>query len=183
MALSDAANALTRFDIGNGEWRGTHLSLHPTYLVHRGDAHLEMLPLAALGCVRVGFERDARRIRWGIALVLVALALFLLAGPLGSFAGSAAGEMAAQQAGGGTGVAAALLVLFRFLRGLAQVLPLIASALVLGGGALCALGWLGTTTLSLTFAGGERLFAVRGRDALLLEFSERLSEALAALKR
>ncbi len=181
--MTEAGTPLTRFDIANGEWRGTQLSLHPAYLLHRGDSHLEMLPLAALASMRVSFARDERKIRWGIGLIVVAVVLFALAAPLESFAGSAAREMAAQQAGGGTGVAAALLALFRFFEGLAKALPLIGAALAFGGAALCFLGWLGTTTLALTFAGGERLFEVRGRDALLMDFSERLSEALAALKR
>lgn len=181
--MSEAGTPLTRFDIGNGEWRGTQLSLHPTYLVHRGDSHLEMVPLATLASMRVSFERDGRKIRWGIALFLVALVLFALAGPLESFAASAGRELAAQQSSGSAGVAGALLALFRFVEGLAGLLPLMAAALTLGGAALCFLGWLGTTTLALTLAGGERLFEVRGRDALLLDFSERLSEAVAALKR
>jgi hypothetical protein len=181
--MSDAGTPLTRFDIGNGEWRGTQLSLHPAYLVHRGDSHLEMVPLATLAAMRVSFERDGRKIRWGVALFVLAVVLFALAGPLASFAGTAAREMAAQQSAGSTGVAGALLGLFRVVEGLARMLPLMAAALVLGGAALCFLGWLGTTTLALTLAGGERLFQVRGRDALLLDFSERLSEAVAALKR
>lgn len=181
--MSEAGTPLTRFDIGSGEWRGTQLSLHPACLVHRGDSHLEMLPLATLAAMRVSFERDGRKIRWGVALLVVALVLFALAGPLETFAGSAAREMTAQQSAGSTGVAGALLALFRFVEGLARALPLAATALALGGAALCFFGWLGTTTLALTFAGGERLFAVRGRDPLLMDFSERLSEAIAALKR
>ena len=181
--MSDAGTPLTRFDIGNGEWRGTQLSLHSTYLVHRGDSHLEMVPLATLAAMRVSFERDGRKIRWGVALLVIAVVLFALAGPLESLAGSAAREMAAQQSAGSTGVAGALLALFRIVEGVARMLPLAAAALTLGGAALCFLGWLGTTTLALTLAGGERLFEVRGRDALLLDFSERLSEAVAALKR
>jgi hypothetical protein len=181
--MSAAGVPVTRFDIASGEWRGTQLSLHPTYLVHRGDAHLEMLPLAALASVRVSFERDGRRIRWGIALLVLALLLFAIAGPLESFTGTAVREMTVQHGGGATGVAAALLGLFRVVEGLAKLLPFLAAALALGGGALCALGWLGTTTLALTFAGGERLYVVRGKDGLLLDFSERVSEALAALKR
>ena len=181
--MTEAGTSVTRFDIGNGEWRGTQLSLHPTYVVHRGDAHLEMLPLATVASVRVSFERDEGKLRWGIGWIVVALIVFAVAGPLESLAGSAVREMSAQQAGGGTGVAAALLGLFQFVAALAKALPFIAAAILLAGAGLCVLGWLGTTTLTLTFAGGERLYAVRGRDSLLLDFSERVSEALAALKR
>lgn len=182
MAVTEPVPA-TRFDIASGEWRGTQLSLHSTHISHRGDSHLEMLPLAALASVRVSFQRDEGKIRWGIVLAMVAVVLFGVAGTIESLAGSAVREMAAQHAGGGTGVAAALLGLFRVVEGFAKALPLLAAVVVLCGAALGVLGWIGTTTLALSFAGGERLYSVRGRDLLLLDFSERVSEALVALKR
>jgi hypothetical protein len=114
---------------------------------------------------------------------VIALVVFAVAGPLGAFAGSAAQEMTAQHASGGTGVAAALLAFFRFIEVLAKMLPYLAVAVALGGVALCALGWIGTTTLTVSFAGGERAYPMRGRNPLLLDFSERLSEQLMALKR
>ena len=174
---------LSRFEIASGELRGSQLSLHPAWLEHRADAQLETIPLAAVSSVRVAFERDAARIRWAIVLLVLALIVFALAGPLESLAGAAGREMAAQQAGGGTGVAGALLALFRVVEAAARLFPLLAAALALGASALAALGWLGTTTLAITFAGGERAFPVRGRNAEMLDFCERVAEQVVAIKK
>ena len=51
------------------------------------------------------------------------------------------------------------------------------------GGALAALGWLGNTVLTLSFAGGERVYSVRGRNTRLLDFSEAVAERLMQVKR
>ena len=50
-------------------------------------------------------------------------------------------------------------------------------------GALGAFGWIGRTTLLVSLPGAERLYPVRGRDTLLLDFAEALSERLMLLKR
>lgn len=171
----------TRFDLRTGPWRGTQISLHDTCLVHRGDSHLETLPLAALSSVQVSFQRDESRLRWGVVLIVLALLLFAIAGPIETLAASAGREIAA--AGPQSGVATALAGLFRFLEALGRALPVIAVVTALAGAALAGLGWLGATVLTLSFAGGERRFPVRGRDALLLEFAERVAEALATVKR
>lgn len=176
---NDTGQAIARYGFTGGALRGTHLTLHSTCLVHRGDNHLETLPLAGMTAVRVAFERDTRKLGWGIALVVVALALLAIAGPLGSFASGAAGEMA----GAGAGVARALHGFFRVLEAVASLLPVLALACVLGGGALCALGWMGATLLLVSLPGAERLYAARGRDTMLLEFAEALSERLMLLKR
>jgi len=42
------------------------------------------------------------------------------------------------------------------------------------------LGWLGSTTLTLTLAGAERVYPIRGRDPRLLDFAEALSERVVA---
>ena len=173
--MTEAGNPLTRFDIGSGELRGTQLALHAGCLVHRGASHLETLPLATIAAVRVEFDRDARRIGWGVACVIIALVLFAVSGPLGSLAGAAAHEVAAQQA--------FLLAFFRLVEGTARALPFIATATALGGALLCGLGWVGTTTLTVSFAGGERAYPVRGRNSPLLDFAERLSEQVMAVKR
>ena len=55
--------------------------------------------------------------------------------------------------------------------------------MVLCGGTLGAFGWLGATTLSVTFAGGERLYSVRGRSTRLLDFAEQIAERLMLLRR
>jgi hypothetical protein len=45
--MNETGPALTRFAFANGMLRGTHLTLFPTCLVHRGDNHLETLPSPA----------------------------------------------------------------------------------------------------------------------------------------
>ena len=179
--MSDPAAVLTRFDFADGEWRGSQLALHQACLVHRGPTYLETLPLAAIASVRVEFARDARRIGWGIGWLVIALVVFALSGPLAALAAAAVSELAAQNPTGG--VAGALLGFFRFIEALAGALPYAALAAALAGAALCGLGWLGATVLSLRFAGGERDFRVRGRNPMLLDFSERLSEQLLAARR
>lgn len=180
MELSDAGAAIARFDFGNGLHRGSHLVLHPGCVVHRGDEHLETIPLAAIASARVAFERDPRRLGWGVALVGAALVLYLIAGPLAGFASAAAGEVAA---GGAQGVARALHVLFRVLELVASLLPVVALALGLAGAALCALGWLGDTRLTLALPGQERAYRARGRNTQLMEFAEALASRLVSLKR
>lgn len=178
--MSETGPALTRYAFTSGRWRGTHLTLYPTCLVHRSEQHLENVPLAGMTAVGVAFRRDARKLGWGIALVVIALLLLAIAGPIGSFASGAAAEMAAA---GPAGVARALHGFFRLLEALASLLPVLALACVIGGGALGALGWLGSTVLLVALPGAERVYAVRGRDTMLLDFAEALSERLMALKR
>lgn len=178
--MSDADVAVTRFDFAKGPLRGTHLVLYPTCLVHRGETHLETIPLAAVASVRVGFERNARRLGWGVALVVLALLLLALSSPLGTFASGAAAEMSAA---GTQGVARGLYAFFSFLEAVASLLPALAFASVLGGAALGALGWLGQTTLSLALPGSQRLFPAHGRDTRLLEFAQTLSERMMSLPR
>jgi hypothetical protein len=86
-------------------------------------------------------------------------------------------------AAGGQGVARALHGVFRFLLALANALPFFGAALALGGIALAVLGWLGSTTLVLDFAGSQRVYPVRGRNSGLLDFSEAIGERLMSLKR
>ena len=177
---SEAPSALTRFEFKSGLARGSHLALYPRCLVHRGESQLETLPLAGIASLRVAFLRDSRKLGWAIALVAVALVLLALAGPLGSLAAESASDMAS---GGSQGVAKALYALFRFLEGVASVMPAAALACALGGAGLGILGWRGSTTLTLTLGGAERVYRVRGRDTLLLDFAEMVSERLAALAR
>jgi hypothetical protein len=180
VALSDAATALTRFDFTAGALRGSHLTLYPACLVHRGDGHLETLPLAAIASVRVGFERDARRLGWAAGLVVLALVLLGISSPLSTFASGAAAEISTA---GTQGVARGLLAFFGFVEAVASLLPALGVACAVGGAALAALGWMGQTTLSVTLPGAERVFATRGRDPRLLDFSEALSERMMALPR
>ena len=178
--MTETGPAITRYAFASGMLRGTHLTLHPTCLVHRGDNHLETLPLAGITALRVAFERDTRKIGWGIALIVIALLLLAIAGPIGSFASGAAGEMASA---GAQGVARALQGFFRLLEAVASLMPVAALGCVIGGGALCTLGWMGSTLLLVSLPGSERLFRTRGRDSALLDFAEALSERLMLLKR
>lgn len=172
--MNETGPALTRFAFANGMLRGTHLTLFPTCLVHRGDNHLETLPLAGMSAVRVTFERDTRKVGWGAALVVIALLLLMVAGPLDRFATDAAADMAKSD----QGVAKALYGLFRLLIAVASLLPVAALACVIGGAALGALGWMGRTTLTVTLPGADRVYPARGRDTMLLDFAEALSDRL-----
>lgn len=178
--MSEAGPAITRFAFASGEQRGTHLTLYPTCLVHRGDAHLETIPLAGMTAVRVAFERNMRHVGWGIALVIVALVLLAVAGPLGAFAGGAASEMANA---GSQGVPRALYGFFRVVEAIASALPVVALICVIAGAAIGGLGWRGTTTLIVGLPGSERVYGARGRETLLLDFAEALSERLMLMKR
>lgn len=175
----DAQTALMRFDFRSGLERGSQLMLYPRYLVHRSDSHVETVPFSRVTALRVAFARDSRRLGWGVALVIVALLMLAIAAPIGSLAHAAAQEMMAST----QGVARALYSLFRFIEGVAAVLPAIALAAALGGAALGVLGWRGSTTLTLVLGGAERAYSVRGRDALLLDFAEMAAERLMATAR
>ena len=175
----DAQTPLLRFDFTNGLQRGSQLMLYPRYLVHRSDSHVETVPFSRITALKVAFERDSRRLGWGVALVIVALLLLAIAAPIGSLSHGAAQEMMASA----QGVGRALYSLFRFIEGVAAVLPAIALAAALGGAALGVLGWRGATTLTLVLGGAERAYSVRGRDSLLLDFAEMAAERLMAAAR
>jgi hypothetical protein len=172
--MTEAGAALARFDFDQGVMRGSSMTLYATCLVHRSDFQIETLPLTALSSVRVAFERDQRRIGWGAALMVLALILFAVSGPLAAISGSAAGEVSSSA----TGVAGALYGFFRVIESVARALPFAAALTALTGAALGALGWLGGTFLTLTFAGGERIYPVRGRNTRLLDFTEAVAERL-----
>ena len=170
--------ALTRFDFTSGLQRGSHLLLYSRSLVHRSDAYLETVPLARVTAINVGFHRNTRQMGWGIALVIVALVLLGVAGPLGN------GAQAAQEAlTSGQNVARALQSLFRLIEVVAALLPAFALATALGGVGLGVLGWRGSTTLTLILGGAERSYSVRGRDTLLLDFAEMVAERMMAASR
>jgi hypothetical protein len=169
-----AGAAIRSIAFTRGELRGTQLTLFPGSLVHRSDSHLETLPLAAITAVRVAFERNARRLGWGVTLLLVALVLLAITGPVGTFASSAA---ASQQS------IPAMYTIYRAIEAVASMMPVAALACVIGGGLLCAFGWLGRTTLSISLPGSERVYAARGRNSELLDFAEALSERLMLVRR
>jgi hypothetical protein len=51
-----------------------------------------------------------------------------------------------------------------------------------GAAALLVFFWLGRTTLTLSFAAVERDYAVRGRNAFMVQFAELVAAQLAARK-
>lgn len=176
----EASPAISRFDFTGGTLRGTHFTLYASCLVHRGEQQLETFPLAAIASLRVAYERDPRKLGWGVSLLIIALLLFAISGPLVALADGAAAEMAAA---GGSGVAQALQGLFGVFGVIARLLPLAALACAGAGIALGVLGWLGSTTLVLDLSGSQRVYAMRGRSPALLDFSEAVSERLMSLKR
>ena len=113
---------------------------------------------------------------------MLGLILLALSGPLAALAGAAAKEVAAQLQGSpsttGQSVAGAVIATFGFLQTCARLLPLAAAGLLLWAVALCALGWLGATTLTVSLGAVERAYAVRGRNAMLYDFAEVLSERI-----
>jgi len=107
--------------------------------------------------VRVAFERDERKLGWGAALVIIALLLLGISAPLAAFAGSAAAELAAV---GRRAWGARCWAFFRMIEVLANALPLLAWGWCSAASRWGA-GWLGSTTLTLTLAGVERVYPIR----------------------
>jgi hypothetical protein len=169
---------IASFDFANGPLRGTRLALFGARLLHQGGAQMDSMSLAAIAAVRVGYERDFARIAWGVVLILVALVLFALAGPLSTLASEAAAGVTGDNA-----VAQLLRGTLHVLGALASMLPAAAVACILGGGALGAFGWIGMTTLVLTLPAAERVYAVRGQDRTLIDFAELLAERAAHSER
>jgi len=168
------------YQVTSGPLRGSSLMLYANRFVQEGADALEVVPLAHLASVRVTFERDARKLNWAIVLLLLALFLATVSGPLRSWMLELAGKVAANA--GRESIEAVLLAAFNALAQLARLLfPL---ALLLGAGALALLAffWLGQTALTLAFAATERVCVVRGRDLRLFDFAEALHELLAARK-
>lgn len=160
-----------------GPLRGTQLALYASRLLHQGAEQMESIALSAVSAVSVGYERDFWRIAWGIVLFLVALLLFLIAGPL-----SGAAAEAAMDINGAHSVAKLLRGTLLFLGALASILPAAGVAALLGGGALAVFGWMGTTTLVLSLPVAERAYPVRGQNRTLVDFAELLAERVAQQK-
>jgi hypothetical protein len=173
--VNDPGAPVGRFDLPDG----TQLTLHRTCLVHRGGSHVETIPLAAVQALRVGFERNERRLRWAVIWLVIGLLLFATSAPLSTFASGAVAEIA----GGQQGVARVLHVLFRLLEAVASLLPVLAAACAIGAAALGYFGWRGATLLHIHLASMDRMFAASGRDALMLEFAATVSERLMSLER
>jgi hypothetical protein len=184
--MSNGDVPLMRFDFARGALRGSSLMLYPASLVHRGAQYLETISLATVAAVRVEFARDTRKINWGVALVVVALILFVLSAPLASLAGAAADDVATAQGGsasGESGAAGVVQATFRGLGAAARMLPLAGTIFVALAIALVALGWLGQTTLTVNLGAVERAYPVLGRNLMMFDFAEAVGERLRAFKR
>lgn len=173
-------NPLAEFQIGSGAQRGSRLTLYANRLVHQGGDAMESVPLAQLAAVRVAFERDAGKLNWAIVLLVLALILLAVAGPLQN--GIMALAAGIKEHAGRESLDAVLLASLSALGGLARLLPAMAAVLVAIGAALLVFFWLGLTTLTLSFAAAERAYAVHGRNFLLIQFAEVVVEQLAARK-
>ena len=171
---------LAEFEIGSGAQRGSRLTLYANRLVHHGGDSMEAVPLAQLAAVRVAFERDPAKMNWAVALLVVALILAMVSGPLQS--GIAALAAGIKEHAGRESLEAVLLTSFSALGGLARLLPPLAVVLAAIAVALLAFFWLGVTVLTLAFAATERSYAVRGRNRFLVEFAQAVADQLAARK-
>ena len=169
---------LAEFEIGSGAQRGSRLTLFANRLVHQGEDSMETVPLMQLAAVRVAFERDPRKLNWAVVLLLVALILAVISGPLQGWiavAVSKVGDPARRES-----LDAVLLGVLNAFAGFASVLPGIAAALAASAAALLVYFWLGVTVLTLAFAATERSYAVRGRNRFLVDFAHAVAEQLAA---
>lgn len=169
---------IAAFHFASGPLRGTQLSLFSGRLLHHGAGQMESIALGAVAAVSVGYARDPRRLGWGAAFVVLALLLFLLAGPLASVAAESAAEI-----NGSNAVAHLLRGTLLALGGLASVLPAAGVGCLLGGAALAVFGWIGTTTLALSLPAAERAYGVRGQNRLLVDFAELVAERVAQFGR
>ena len=168
---------LAEFEFGSGAQRGARLTLYANRLVHQGGDALETVPLAQLASVRVAFERNPRKLNWALVLLVAALILAAVSGPLqGGIAALAAGV---REHAGRESLDAVLLASFSALAGLVRLLPPLAFVLAAAAVALLVSFWLGMTTLTLSFAAVEREFPVRGRDLYLVQFAEAVAAQLA----
>ena len=187
MAMDDPGNPIARFDFRRGALRGTHLALYTARLVHRGAGQIDVIAMGSVAAVRVAYERDERKLGWGVFLAVLALAVFAVSGLLAGIAGSAAADIASRMRTdippAGQGIVGTLHATFLFLQALAEGFPVAAAALVLWAIVLFAFGALGTTTLALTIASGEREYSVPGRDTRLFDFAELVGDALTNARR
>lgn len=141
---------------------------------------METVPLAHLAAVGVAFERDPLKLNWAIVLLVVALILLAVSGPLQGGIAALAGGI--KEHAGRESLDSVLLATFSLLGGLARLLPFVAALLAALAVALLVFFGLGVTTLTLSFAAVERSYAVRGRNPFLIQFAEVLAAQLALPK-
>jgi hypothetical protein len=175
-----ADHPLVEFEFSTGAQRGARLTLYANRLVHQGRDAMETVPLAHLAAVGVAFEREPRKLNWAVSLLLAALLLAAIAGPLQGWFVAAAAKFG--EPGRRESLDALLLGAFGVLGGIASLLPALAAALAAAAAALLAFFWLGLTVVTLAYAATERRYAVRGRNRLLLEFAQAVAEQLALRK-
>ena len=171
---------LAEFEFASGAQRGSRLTLYANRLVHHGGDAMEAVPLAQLAAVRVAFERDARKLNWGIMLLAGALILGMVSRPLQAWMSELASKVSASAVR--ESLEAVLVAAFTALGHLAGLLFPIAMAVAAGAAALLVFFWLGRTTLTLSFAAVERDYVVRGRNAFMIQFAELVAAQLAARK-
>ena len=167
---------LAGFDVA----RGARYTLYANRLVFTGADAMETVPLAHLASVRVAFERDARKLHWAIGLLIVALVLGALSGPLASWMQGLQAKVSANSSG--ESLEAVLLASFSAIAHLARLLVPVAWILAAAAAALLVVFWIGHTTLTLAFAATQRVCAVRGRNTQLMDFADLLGERLAERK-
>jgi hypothetical protein len=171
---------IASYDVPSGMQRGARFTLFANRLVFVSADVTETISLAHLAAVRVAFERDVRKLNWAIALVVVALILASLSGPLASWMAALAAKLTA--APEREGLENVLIAAFSAIGALARLMMPVAVLVAGGAIALAVFFWIGRTTLTLSFAATERDCRVRGRDAQLVSFADFLGEQLAARK-
>jgi len=173
-------NPLAEYEFGSGALRGSRLTLYASRLVHVGGESMETVPLAQLAAVGVAFERDPRKLNWAIGLLVAALALAAVSGPLhGMISALAAGV---KEHAGRESLDAVLLTAFAALDGLTRLFVPLAGILASAAVAFLVFFRLGQTILRLNFAAAEREFAVRGRNLFMIQFAEAVAAQLSARK-
>ncbi len=156
---------------------GTRLTLFANRLVLAGGNATEIISLAHLASVRVAFERDARKLNWAIALLVLALVFAMMSGPLQTWMLELSAKVEASA--GRESLEAVLVAAFGALAQFARLLFPLALLLAAGAAGLLVLFWLGSTTLTFAFAATERACAVRGRNPQLADFAHLVGERLA----
>lgn len=143
--------------------------------------------LSAVGAVEVGFERPARDLAIGGALVVVALLLFMLAAPIAGFLAAQSGALESifRQEGldpnAATGVARQAQYWLGLLARLARWMPLVGWVVLVWGALKLIFALRGRTEVNVLSVVGPYQLAQNGRsdplDALGRELARRVSEA------
>lgn len=175
----NADAVIAEYEVRSGAQRGSRLTLHGNRLVQQGVDLMEVVPLSHLASVRVAFERDIGKLNWAIVLLVLALILASVSGPLAAWMQSLASKLTAVPER--AGLESALIATFHAVGVLARLMLPLAALLVGGALALAVFFWIGHTTLALSFAATERICAVRGRDRFLQDFAETLAARVAAV--